>query len=146
MIVDRSNEDYLIAVGLDDSDASWKALQEAIQQAKQKQALLHIVSIQESHEASYRATEVLQVERTSREKLERAQVKARIMAEEERIDVQLAIVIGNSTGALLDYAKKHGIKLLVVGETGHSSIFGALLGTTAEKIVRNAPCSVLVVR
>ena len=145
-MVDDKKTEYLVAVGLDGSDSSWKALEEAVQQTRQKGGKLHVVSIQESAEASYSASEVLATEQTSREKLERAQIKARMLAESNAVSAITAIVVGSSAGAMVDYVKKHHVDLLVVGDTGHSSIWGALLGTTAEKIVRSAPCSVLIVR
>lgn len=137
---------YLVAVGLDGSDASWKAFDEALAQSKQKDAQLHVISVQEHIDASYSASEVLAAERTAHENLERLQAKARTKAEEEGLRVSVAIVTGSSSGAMVDYVKKHSINLLVVGDTGHSSIWGALLGNTADKIVRSAPCSVLIVR
>lgn len=137
---------YLIAVGLDGSNSSWKALEEAIQQALHKSAMLHIVSIQGSAEASYSASEVLEIEKTSREKLEGVQVTALSRVKDKGVAAVAAIVIGSSATAMVDYVKKNKIDMLVVGDTGHSSIWGALLGTTAEKIVRHATCSVLIVR
>jgi nucleotide-binding universal stress UspA family protein len=137
---------YLIAVGLDGSSSSWKAVDEAIAQACQKKALLHIVSVQESGEPHFNATEALALEHTAREKLERGQIKAKMQAEASGLQVQCAVVAGHPVSALADYVKKKGINLLVVGDTGHSSVWGALLGTTAEKIVRDAPSSVLIVR
>lgn len=73
-------------------------------------------------------------------------MKARLIAEEAGLEVIVAIVKGNSAHALADYAKKHLIDLLITGDTGHSSLWGVLIGTTAEKLVREAPCSVLIVR
>lgn len=136
----------LIAVGLDGSEASWKALNEAVRLAKFRNDRLHIVSVQESADASYSAQVVLAEEQTAHENLERIQIKARMLAESEGVSVVTAIAFGGSASALAEYVKKEKINLLIVGDTGHSSIWGTLLGTTAEKIVRTAPCSVLVVR
>lgn len=138
--------DYMIAVGLDGSESSWKALEEAVRQARAKSAKLHIVSIQESVEASYSANEVLASDKTSREKLERIQIKARMLAESEGVNSDMNIATGAFDAAMIAFVKKHRVDLLVVGDTGHSSIWGALLGTNAEKIVRHASCSVLIVR
>lgn len=44
------------------------------------------------------------------------------------------------------YALEVGADLLIIGHSGHSGIWGRLLGTTADKVVDHAPCSVLVVR
>jgi nucleotide-binding universal stress UspA family protein len=138
--------DYTIAVGLDGSDSSWKAFSEAVLQAKLRKAILHVVSIQEEIEASYSANEILAAENTERHKLERLQIKARLNADTEGVVSVTAIAIGHSANAMIDYVKKNTINLLVIGDTGHSSIWGALLGTSAERIVRGAPCCVLVVR
>jgi len=145
-MADDLSKQYSIAVGLDGSESSWKAFTEAIEQCKHKSAQLHVVSIQESGEASYSASEVLASEQTARERLVRIQIKARLQAEAAKVTVVPVIASGHSDSALVDYVKKQNIDLLIVGDTGHSSIWGALLGTTAEKIVRSAPCSVLIVR
>lgn len=137
---------YLIAAGLDGSDSSWKALREAIKQAKMNNGELHIVSIQEITQSSYSASEVLEAEKTTHEKLERNQMKARQEAESAGISVHTEIVSGSSAAAIVDYAKENKTDLLVIGETGHSSFLGALLGTNVEKIAKNAPCSVLIVK
>lgn len=137
---------YRIAIGLDGSAASWTALEEAIALTIQKHALLYMVSIQEETEASYSATEILDLEKTSREQLEKVQLKARMLAETSGIQVSTAIVTGSSANAMVAFVKKNNVDLLVVGDTGHSSLWGALLGNTADKIVRHAPCSVLIVR
>ena len=104
------------------------------------------MSIQETAEASYSASEALVTEMTAFEKLESIQVKASREAEKEGVKVIMAIVPGSAHGGLVDYVKQHHVNLLVVGDKGHSSLWDALLGTTSEKIVRLAPCSVLIVR
>lgn len=43
------------------------------------------------------------------------------------------------------YASEHNIDLIVIGTHGRSGITHLLLGSTAEKIVRKAPCPVLTV-
>ena len=60
--------------------------------------------------------------------------------------VQREIRPGHAAQALPHYAMEVGADLLVIGHSGHSAIWGRLLGTTADKVVDHAPCSVLVVR
>lgn len=140
-------DESLIVVGLDGSAGSWKAVAESISLAKTKSAKLHIVSVQESADASYSASEVLAAEKTAHDSLEQIQIKARLLAEEAGVSkIVTEIISGHSSAAIVDYVKQNNAGLLVIGDTGHASIWGALLGTSAEKIVRQAPCSVLVVR
>jgi nucleotide-binding universal stress UspA family protein len=44
------------------------------------------------------------------------------------------------------FAREHQVDLVVVGSHGRRGLSRALLGSVAEKIVRTAPCPVLVVR
>lgn len=53
---------------------------------------------------------------------------------------------GNVAKCLVDAASEGGFDLLVLGQSGQSAVWGPFLGTTADKVVRHAPCSVLVVR
>ena len=48
--------------------------------------------------------------------------------------------------ALISVARDHRAELIVVGQTGSGYVTRALLGSTAEIVVRHAPCDVLVVR
>lgn len=53
---------------------------------------------------------------------------------------------GEAYAALARAAEKFGADLLVVGSHGRTGITRVLLGSVAEKIVRHAPCAVLVAR
>jgi len=48
--------------------------------------------------------------------------------------------------ALCEVAKDENADLIIVGSHGRSGFSRAVLGSVAEKIVRHAPCPVLVVR
>lgn len=48
--------------------------------------------------------------------------------------------------AVVDLAEEIGADLVVVGSHGRTGIEHMFIGSVAEKIVRHAPCSVLVVR
>jgi nucleotide-binding universal stress UspA family protein len=54
--------------------------------------------------------------------------------------------VGHPAQALVHYVKEACVDLLVMGHTGHSKLWGTFMGTTADKVVRHATCSVLVVR
>lgn len=53
----------------------------------------------------------------------------------------------SSHGAgIAEHARECRADLIVIGSTGHGRLRGALLGTTAERLLNHSPCSVLVVR
>ena len=142
----EENKNTKIAVGLDGSDYSWKALEMAILLAKAKNAPLHVVSVQETIHASFSQSEVLAADQTAKHKLEKIQSKARGKCDEENISPQIDIVVGHPASAMVKYVKENEITMLIVGDKGHTSIWGNLLGTTSERIVHDCPCSVLIVR
>ena len=53
---------------------------------------------------------------------------------------------GDPTAVILDEAKEWGADLIVVGSHGRTGIKRWLLGSVAQSIVNQAPCSVYVVR
>jgi nucleotide-binding universal stress UspA family protein len=48
--------------------------------------------------------------------------------------------------ALAGYAKAQGAELIIVGSRGRSQARQVVLGSVAERVVRLAPCTVVVVR
>ena len=48
--------------------------------------------------------------------------------------------------AIIGYAERAGIDLIVLGTHGRSGIERVLMGSVAERVVRGAPCPVLTVR
>ena len=62
----------------------------------------------------------------------------------ERVDTLL--LIGSPWVLITEQARKDDIDLIVIGTHGRTGVKHVLLGSVAEKVVRHAPCSVLVVR
>ena len=56
------------------------------------------------------------------------------------------VLSGSPHEAILRYAKEEDIDLIVVGTHGHGLVGHVLMGSTAERILHQAPCPVLVVR
>jgi nucleotide-binding universal stress UspA family protein len=46
----------------------------------------------------------------------------------------------------VETANARHVDLIVMGTHGHTGLMHVLLGSVAEKVIRLAPCSVLVVR
>ena len=52
---------------------------------------------------------------------------------------------GRTDAEIVDYARKRRAGMIVVGSHGRHGLSHALMGSVAEKVVRRAPCPVLVV-
>ena len=64
----------------------------------------------------------------------------------ENMDCKQVLLKGDPAQSLLDYAKENGYTMLILGYKGHSAMERLLIGSTVNKIVTHAPCSVLVYR
>lgn len=60
--------------------------------------------------------------------------------------VTTVIMIGNAGGAIVDYAMKCGADMIVIPSHGYSGFKRALVGSTAERVLRHAHCPVLVLK
>ncbi len=61
-------------------------------------------------------------------------------------DVHGAVGIGNPAYEIVELAAREHYDLIVMGTHGRTGIAHALVGSTAEKVVRRAACPVLTVR
>ena len=59
---------------------------------------------------------------------------------------ETAVRWGNAVDAIVGYATDRGVDLLVLATHGRTGLRHALLGSVAERIVREAPCPVLTIR
>jgi nucleotide-binding universal stress UspA family protein len=61
------------------------------------------------------------------------------------VSVSREVIIGVPFVEIVKVARKKGAGLIVMGTHGRSGLAHLLIGSTAEKVVRHAPCPVLVV-
>lgn len=61
------------------------------------------------------------------------------------IDTVAAVMTGRPAPAIVEYAIRHDIDMIVMGTHGRTGVSRALLGSVAEAVVRRAPCLVLTV-
>jgi nucleotide-binding universal stress UspA family protein len=84
-----------------------------------------------------------EIARTGREKLEST------LGEDDRRELRAVAVLreGHSTAKeIADYARETAIDIIVVGATGRGALDRMLMGSVADKVIRQAPCPVLTVR
>jgi nucleotide-binding universal stress UspA family protein len=82
-------------------------------------------------------------ERTGREKLES------LVREDDRRELHAITVLRRGHGTakeITEYATEAGIDIIVIGATGRGAIDRMLMGSVADKVIRQAPCPVLAVR
>ncbi len=139
-----------ILLATDFSETARSALDHAAGIAEQAGATLHLLHVVQ--EIGY--WEGFDLKRfPSDEVYEELRENARIALDdlmehtaERDVERQVHIREGKPFLEIIRAAKKIPADLIVVGSHGQSGLAETLFGSTAEKVVRKAPCAVLVVR
>ena len=62
------------------------------------------------------------------------------------VAVETRVVVGETVSEICQVATQEQADLIVIGSHGRTGLSHVLLGSVAERVVRHAPCPVLVVR
>lgn len=135
-----------ILVGNDGSEGAFRAFAAAIDMAKRHGAELHMISVEQLPQFPATVGEVMEEKDFANRRFEAVVERSRNLAAREGIDVNVHVVAGHVVAAIVDFAKANEIDLLVIGFMGHSRLYNAVIGGTADRLVDHAPCSVLVVK
>ena len=137
-----------ILVGFDGSEGSWSALRVAFDLARGASGVeILAVSVEERLPRMPEVIDELAEEKDRLNALfEGLQKEAPDAASAAGVRLKCTTVAGHAAQAIARLAKEGGFDLAVIGHSGHSGVWGMFLGGTADKVVRHAPCSVLVVR
>lgn len=137
---------HKILLGLDGSQGSFKALEEAFGLAKQLGAELHTVSVEEVPHYPGTVGEVVEAKQAANGKYGKTLQQAREMAAGHGLNIHCHAFVGHEVKTMVEFIKEMGFDLLVIGFMGHSAIYDRVMGSTCQSLVRLAPCSVLVVK
>ncbi len=138
-----------ILIGCDFSPDSEVAFEHGLSLAQEFQSELHLAHVvetsiyQQLHKTESPVEEELQQEIQTRliKKLQD------MVPEEARnwCKPQTSLLDGHPYEELVKYAEKNNIDMIVLGTRGHGLVKSLLIGSTTDRVVRNAPCPVLSV-
>ncbi|MFI0465898.1 MULTISPECIES: universal stress protein [Saccharopolyspora] len=133
-----------IAVGVDGSDESVRALRWAANQIREVGGIAHAIMVwHQPVQFGYRLpTPDTELEERASKALDTA-VKA-VEADFPDVDLRSRLIRGHVVDELVGLSKQ--ADLLVVGNKGHGAFTGMLVGSVALKLVHHAACPVVVVR
>ncbi|MBI4301984.1 MAG: universal stress protein [Chloroflexi bacterium] len=137
-----------VLIPFDGSSSSRKALDVGLGLAQALGSKLALVSVEEfvPHFAGDVGANKEEKERQN-EYCARIQREAREETKLRGLDFERAdILIGHVAQSIISHAQAIQCDLIVMGHSGRSGVWGTFLGTTAEKVSRNAHCAVLIVR
>ena len=140
-----------ILTPIDFSEHSMEAMRAAMELAKDVGAgevhLMHVVAPQQSlipstiEQNRELAREAAMLEQAEQEL---ARIKKDELGDSKKVFT--CAVVGPPAQKLLEYAKEQAIDLILVATHGRTGGEYILIGSVTEKLMRNAPCSVLVYR
>jgi nucleotide-binding universal stress UspA family protein len=140
-----------IVCASDLSDASRDAIDTAIELASlYRPARVDVLHV---HEVPERLENLQQT--IDRWEVRRSELSAEVDAEIAKlraarpgldVDIQSEVLAGKPYREILNYALRVDADILVVGTHGRTGFRHALLGSVAEKVVRKAPCTVVVAK
>jgi nucleotide-binding universal stress UspA family protein len=119
------------------------------------QAYFHAVSLAEKHGATltvlfvYNADSTVTPGSQGDEEADRRYWQGQleqIRPIDQRIPVQHTLLQGDPATEIVRYGKEAGMDLIVIGTHGRTGLDRLLLGSVAEKVLRDAACSVFVVK
>jgi nucleotide-binding universal stress UspA family protein len=138
---------HTIVVGFDGSAGSRKALQTALRLAREQGARVWTVGVEEKLPRYVATIDEYEEEReTANDYFRQLNDQAAALARAEGVPLESIVRPGHPAKTIVEVAAELQADLVVVGHTGHSDLWGTFLGTNADKVMRHATCSVLVVR
>lgn len=147
-----------ILVCLDGSDSSMKAADQAIEMAKKHGAelvALNVVISQLGYAYSSGAFGLSVTPSAINDLLAKARQEAKkwfddmekkAMAQGVKVKIEMVASPTSVVPAIVDYAEKNGVDLIVTGTKGRSGFTKLLLGSVASGVVTYAGCPVMVVK
>jgi nucleotide-binding universal stress UspA family protein len=141
-----------IIAATDFSEMAEEALRQALALAQQNQARLLLVHVLPPLVTPNPLLDEFVVNQTTlalrqslKDSCEQALEERRQKAASQ-VNLETRLLEGDPTRELVRLAKEEKADLLVMGSTGVSGLAETVFGSTAQKMVRKAPCSVLVAR
>jgi nucleotide-binding universal stress UspA family protein len=144
-----------VLVGVDLGPVAAEATRCALAQANREGAALEVAHVWQdpSHELAFALASAEDQQRYREQVLHRAQERFAAFCHDQLPDALshgLAparwLVAGEPAAALVGRAEQSGADLLVVGRRSYRPLRELILGSTAERVLRSAPCHVLVTR
>ena len=135
-----------IVVANDGSEGGFRALAFACDLAKRYGASLHMVSVEELPDFPASIDEIVEIKAAENHKFHAVLDRARELANAKGIALETEVVAGHAAASVVQYVEAVKADLLVVGFMGHSALYERIIGGTTDRLVRLAPCPVLVIK
>jgi nucleotide-binding universal stress UspA family protein len=120
------------------------ALETATSLAKQREAKLLIVHVEEPPTAYGGGELYYGLEEPNRQEIQR--MLAEILPTDPAVGYEHRLMIGSPATAIIHLAEKENVDMIVMPTHGRTGLTRLLMGSVAEEVVRKAKCPVLTIK
>ncbi|OPX85128.1 MAG: Universal stress protein F [Pelotomaculum sp. PtaB.Bin104] len=142
-----------ILVAYDTEELSKKALDIAVQMAKSQNAEIHIVTSVKIPDYLFfnmpfggDSTAFADLDDNIRADYEKKLIEAGEKVKAEGVPVKTAFFKENPGEAIVNYADKEQVDLIIIGSHNRKGLFKAVLGSVSNYVVYHAQCAVMVLK
>jgi nucleotide-binding universal stress UspA family protein len=135
-----------ILIANDGSEGAFKALDNAFRLAHSHKAQAHMICVEEIQWIPGSREEVIGDKEIADRKFAEVVAKSEAEAKHHRVKLISHILMGHPVPAIVDFIEREGFDLLVAGFMGHSALYSRVIGSTTDRLVELAPCTVLIVK
>jgi len=135
-----------ILIANDGSEGAFKALDAALRLAHSHKAQAHMICVEETQWIPGSREEVIGDKEIADRKFAEVVAKSEMEAKTHRVKLISHILMGHPVPAIVDFIEREGFDLLVAGFMGHSALYNRVIGSTTDRLVELAPCTVLIVK
>lgn len=111
--------------------------------------LLHTTQAPSHYEVAYNfemGIDAAKIAESAKQAAEKALAELAESISAEGIEVEQVITVGSAFVDIVGEARKRNADIIILSTHGHGMMKHVLLGSTAERVVRKAPCPVLTIR
>lgn len=135
-----------ILVPIDFSETSDSAVQHGLELARTFHCALILLHVGDKAAADVETEFPLGLDGSMLDAHRERLLKVLTPAEQAQMHPEFVVASGSPAAEIVRCAAEREVDLIVMGTHGRSGVGHVLLGSVAEKVVRTAPCPVLVVR
>lgn len=136
-----------ILVATDGSDHGTRAAKVAIELGKVSGGTVTAIYVADTNRTSHLPDDMLlySIRELLLKEGKEAVKHVEMMAKDAGVPFESVLVEGNPGGEIISYAEKAGMDIIILGSVGRTGLDKFLLGSVAEKVVRNSKIPVLTV-
>jgi nucleotide-binding universal stress UspA family protein len=135
-----------IVVVSDGSEGAGRAVSAAIDLAKTHRAELHMISVEELPQFPASVDEVIEEKIEANHFFEGVVTRAKAQAQAQGVQLKTHLATGHTVRTIVELVERQRADLLVIGYMGHSALYNRVIGSTTDRLVELAGCTVMVVK